>query len=218
MSQFQELLDQLTAESEEQSALAKSLPAAEGEDDKAIQAAAEENDLLDPDFNPEDLDPEDNDEDEDNNELDLDPKLMAKSMQIDGEEYDVIDAEELVKSMQDLSGRVSEQESVLAKALGSTLGMVKQQGEMIKSLNARLNNISKQGAGRKTVLAIHDKPPVGEQLTKSNPDQMTAGDVLAKAHAAFGAGKINGLELTTIDVSLRQNEQIDQGLLAKALS
>lgn len=205
MSQFQELLDELTAQQEEQSTLAKSLPAAEAEDDKAIQAAAEEDeDLIDDEAVDEELEGE---------------ELLGKSMMtIDGEEVEVVDADALVKSLHSLTGRVSAQEETLTKALTTTLGMVKQQGEMIKSLSARLDKVSKQGAGRKTVLTVHEKPAAGEQLAKSQPDQLTAGTVLAKAQAAYGEGKINGLEFTTIDVSLRQNEKIEPGLLAKALS
>lgn len=215
MSQYKELLDQLNAEAEEQTTLAKSLPAAEGEDDEAILAAAAEGEILeDEDLNEEDLDEEELDEEE----LDKEIAQLTKSMNIDGEEVEVVDAEALIKSLHDLTGRVGEQEEALTKALTSTLGMVKQQGEMIKSLNARLNKVSRQGTGRKSVLTVHERPGMGEALTKSQPDQMTGGDLLAKAQAAFAAGKINGLELTTIDVSLRQNEQIDQTLLVKALS
>lgn len=206
MSQFDELLAQLTAEQEEQSTLAKALPAEDGEDDKAIQAAAEEG--------AEDMNPED-EEEEAEEEGD---KPMAKSMTVDGEEYEVVDAEQLIKSLHDLTGRVSEHETVLAKALESTLGTIKAQGDMIKSLNARVEKLAGQGRGRKTVLAVHEKPAVGETLAKSQPEGLTHGELMAKANAAFSAGKISGLELTTIDVSLRSNQQIDQGLLAKALA
>lgn len=208
MSQFEELLDQLNAEQKEQSTLAKSMPAADAEDDEAIQAAAAEAELEE-ELEEEEIDP------------DAEPveTPMTKSMTIDGEEVEVVDAEALVKSMQDLTGRVGKQEETLTKALTGTLALVKQQGEMLKSMNARLNKMSKSGAGRKTVLSVHDKPATGgeEHLAKSEQG-MTKADVLAKAHAAFDAGKINGLELTTIDVSLRGNTEIDHGLLAKALS
>lgn len=209
MSQFEELLDQLNAEQKEQSTLAKSMPAADAEDDEAIQAAAAEAELE------EELEEELDDEQDEG----LVETPMTKSMTLDGEEVEVVDAEALIKSMQDLTGRVGKQEETLTKALTGTLALVKQQGEMLKSMNARLNKMSKSGAGRKTVLSVHDKPATGgeEHLAKSEQG-MTAGELMAKAHAAFDAGKISGLELTTIDVSLRGNTQIDQGLLAKALS
>lgn len=211
MSQFDELLAQLNAEQEEQSTLAKALPAEDGEDDKAIQAASADGDTDADDENPEDHEEPDGDEGKGG-------KPMAKSMTVDGEEFEVVDADQLIKSLHDLTERVGTNENVLAKALESTLGTIKAQGEMIKSLNARVEKLAGQGRGRKTVLAVHEKPSTDEPLAKSQPQGLTAGDLMAKATAAFSAGKINGLELTTIDVSLRTNQQIDQGLLAKALA
>ena len=210
MSQFDELLAQLNAEQEEQSTLAKALPAEDGEDDEAIQAASAEGDTDADDENPEDHEEPDGDEGK--------GKPMAKSMTVDGEEFEVVDADQLIKSLHDLTERVGTNETVLAKALESTLGTIKAQGEMIKSLNARVEKLAGQGRGRKTVLAVHEKPAVDEPLTKSQPQGLTSGELMAKATAAFSAGKLSGLELTTIDVSLRTNQQIDQGLLAKALS
>lgn len=210
MSHFEELLAQLNAEQEEQSTLAKSLPAADAEDDEAIRAAAE--DALADD----ELDEEDELEDE---ELDdeLGEAPLTKSLTLDGEEVQVVDAEALVKSMQDLTTKVSKHEENLTKALETTLATVKQQSELIKSLTARVNKLASKGTGRKAVLSVHERPAVAA-AHQADEQGFTAGDLLAKSHAAFDAGKINGLELTTIDVSLRENKNIDHGLLAKVLS
>lgn len=198
MSQFEELLAQLTAEQEEQSTLAKAMPEAEGEDDEAIQAAAEGDDILDDELKDEEV------------------EMLTKSMIIDGEEVEVIDAEMLVKSMHDLTGRVGAQEEALTKALTTTVELVKQQGTLIKSLSTRLDKISKQGAGRKAVLSIHEKPATLEPLAKS--EGVTTGELLAKAQSAYDAKRITGQELTVVDVSLRQGEKIDHGLLMKIVS
>lgn len=207
MSQFEELLAQLSAEQDEQSMMAKSLPAAEGEDDEAIQTAAEGDELSDLDLEEdEDLLEEDEDEDED-------LEMLTKSMTIDGEEVEIIDAEQLIKSVRVLGGRVNQQEEALTKALASTVHLVKSQGTMIKSLTERLDRVSKQGAGRKTVLSVHDKPNAIEPLAKS--EGFSHGELLAKAQSAYGAGKITGHDLTVIDVSLRQGEKIENGLLMK---
>lgn len=206
MSQFEELLAELHAEQENQSALAKAIPAAEdGEDDAAIQAAAEEGAEADEE-NPEDLE----------EELEDDGAPLVKSMTIDGEEVQVVDADAMIKSLTDLTGRVEQNESVLAKALESTLGTVKSMGEMIKSMSARIDKLSSQGAGRKTVLTVHE--PSSTLAKSDQPEGLELKDVLAKAQAAFDAKKISGLELTTIDVALRQGQLPDQGLLTKALS
>lgn len=209
MSQFAELLAQLNAQQAEQETLAKALPAEGGEDDdKAIQAAAAEGDTDADDENPEDGE----------GEPDGDEKPMAKSMAatIDGEEVEVVDATELLKS---LDGRIGGMETVLAKALESTLSTIKTQGEMIKSLNARLDKLAGQGKGRKAVLAITEKPVAGETtLAKSEPQGLTPQEFLLKCEAGFKAGKISGQEFTVADVSLRQGAPVPQSIIAKVLS
>lgn len=202
---FEQLLSSLNTELDEQTQLAKSLPAKDGEDDEAIQAAAAESDDAD-DKNPEDNEPDEGD------------KPIAKSVtaMVDGEEVEAIDATDLLKSLQD---RVDEHDDVLAKALTTTLATVKAQGEMIKSLNAEMKKLAGKGAGRKTVLTVVEKPAAGEQdMTKSQQDGMTTGEFMAKANAAFAAGKLTGIELTTADVAIRQGAQIPAGIIAKALA
>lgn len=205
MSQFETLLAELKTVSDEQETLAKALPAEDGKDDEAIQAAAAEGDLADK--NPEDADDDDVD----------DKQPMAKSVTavVDGEEVEAVDATELIKS---LIGRVETQESVLAKALETTLGTIKAQGEMIKSLNARVAKLAGEGKGRKTVLTIAEKPAAGETIAKSEPEGLTNQQFMAKAHAAFSAGKLSGVELTTADVALRTGQAVPPGIIAKALS
>ena len=202
---FEQLLSSLNTELDEQTQLAKSLPAKDGEDDEAIQAAAAEGDDAD-DKNPEDNEPDEGD------------KPIAKSVtaMVDGEEVEAIDATELLKSLQD---RVDEHDDVLTKALTTTLATVKAQGEMIKSLNAEMKKLAGKGAGRKTVLTVVEKPAAGEQdMTKSQQDGMTTGEFMAKANAAFAAGKLTGIELTTADVAIRQGAPIPAGIMAKALA
>jgi hypothetical protein len=216
MSEFEALLAQLTAAQEEQTTLAKALPADGGKDDKTIQTAAAEG------ADGDKTNPEDNEDPE--TEVDVkgeNGKPLAKAMTVDGEEVEVVDAGELIKSLQDLTTRTSETETVLAKGMTAVIGLVKGQSEMIKSLQAQINKISATGTGRKTVLTVLDKPGIGEQpLAKSQgaDQQITKAEVLAKANAAYDARKINGLELTSIDVALRNNTQIDAGLLTKCLS
>ena len=212
MSQFNELLAQLKAAGDEQTTLAKALPAEDGKDDEQIQAAAAEGDTDADNENPEDHEEPDGDEDDGK-------PVMAKSVTavVDGEEVEAVDATELLKS---LDARVSEHDAVLAKALESTLSTIKAQGDMIKSLHAKIEKLAGQGKGRKTVLTVVEKPAVGETMAKSEQDGMTPGDFMAKANAAFAAGKLTGKELTTIDVAMRTHQLgvLDQTLIAKALS
>ena len=208
MSQFAELLAQLNAQQEEQETLAKALPAEGGEDDEAIQAAAAEG-----------ADPEKNDDDDEAGEGgEAAEKPMAKSMtaMVDGEEVEALDATELLKS---LDGRLVDVESTLVKSLQVALGTMKSQGDLIKSLNARLDKLADQGKGRKAVLTIAEKPAAGETtLAKSEPQGMTNQEFLLKASDAFKAGKLSGQELTTADVAIRMGQPVPPQIIAKALS
>lgn len=147
---------------------------------------------------------------------------MAKSLQVtlaDGTVVDAEDGTELVKSLME---QVSGLEGVMAKALGAAVGLIKKQGEqlvatdtLVKSLQAKVTELSGEGRGRKTMVTVMDKPG---QLAKSETPGMTAPEFMAKSHAAFNAGKINGTELTIIDVSLRQGALPDAGLISKVMA
>jgi hypothetical protein len=212
MSQFEQLLGELQADNE---AMTKALPADDGKDDAKIQAAAGEGGGND------NVNPDDDEDDEDK-----DPgELMGKSMTLtdaEGNSIDAVDGTELVKSLiadiGALKGQVGSHEDTMAKALESTLGVVKTQGTLIKSLMARVEELAGQGRGRKTVLALTEKVAAGE-LKKSQTDEgLTPKEFLAKSDAAFSAGRITGLEFTTIDVCIRQNAAIDPALVSKVLA
>lgn len=205
---FETLLAELQATADESETLAKALPPAEEDkDDAEIAAAAAEGG---------EENPEDAEDDVEGGEA-----PMTKSMMVGDEEVQVVDADLLVKSLQDIKARVDGHESTLAKGLETALGALKSQGELIKSLQGQIAKLAGQGAGRKTVLTVTEKPAAGEQpLAKSQQDGMTAQEFLAKSHAAFDAKKITGQELTTIDVALRNGQVgvLDQGLIAKVIS
>lgn len=206
MSQFDELLAELSAASEEQNTLVKALPAEDGKDDKEIQAAAAEGDTDADEENPEDHEEPDGDEGK--------PMVKSVTAMVDGEAVEAIDATDLIKSLVE---RADKTDDVLAKALASTVSTIKAQGEMIKSLTAQVQKMSGQGTGRKAVLTVIEKPVAGEVMAKSEQG-MTPQDFMAKANAAFSAGKLSGIELTTADVSIRSGTPIPAGIIAKALS
>lgn len=217
MSQFEQLLGELQADNE---AMTKALPAEDGKDNKVIQAAAGEgggNGEATPN-------PGEDDEDDENDD---DTTPLGKSLSLtdaEGNLVDAIDGTELVKSLMAdigaLKGQVGTHEETMAKALESTLGVVKSQGALIKSLMSRVDELAGKGRGRKTVLTVTEKVATGTPLAKSQPGEgsMTGPEFLAKSEAAFGAGRITGLEFTTIDVSLRQNFPVDKALISKVLA
>lgn len=208
MSQFDELLAQLTAAEQEQSTLAKALPEADGEDDKTIQTAADEG-----------AEGEENPEDEEGEEG-AGEKPMTKSMVVDGEEVEIVDAEALIKSVQDLDGRMGKTEDVLAKGLESALNLIKGQGELIKSLQDQVKQLGGKGAGRKTVLTVHEKPAAtAETLAKSQQDDgLTKEQFLAKSEAAWNAQVISGIEFASVDAALRTGNKLDPSLIQRIVN
>ena len=127
MSQFEQLLGELQADNE---AMTKALPAEDGKDNKVIQAAAGEgggNGEATPN-------PGEDDEDDENDD---DTTPLGKSLSLtdaEGNLVDAIDGTELVKSLMAdigaLKGQVGTHEETMAKALESTLGVVKSQGAL----------------------------------------------------------------------------------------
>lgn len=147
---------------------------------------------------------------------------MAKSLQVTLADGTVVEAEDGTELVKSLIERMDGTESVMAKALGSAVDLIKAQGAqltattaLVKSLQTKVAELSNAPAGRKTVLTVHEKP--AGTMAKSEPEGMTPVEFMVKSEAAWKAGKINGQEFTTIDVSLRQRENIDAGLIAKVV-
>ena len=84
----------------------------------------------------------------------------------------------------------------------SAMSVIKQQGEMLKSLHEKVQKIGNQGAGRKATVSVTEKPVA--TMAKSEPTGMDAGEFLAKSEGAFNAGRITGLELSTIETFINR--------------
>lgn len=186
---FEELLKSLQDTADENATLAKSLPAENPEDDdETIEAAAADGDSA-----------------ADENEGDADDKdkaPLAKSMAatVDGEEVEVVDATEMIKSLVD---RVEKTDEVLAKALQTTVTALQDQQKLIKSLSDRVEQLGGQGRGRKTVITVHEKTTAQDTLAKSQTTvQPTSGQILAKALDAQKSGKLTGLDVSRVEAAL----------------
>lgn len=213
MSKYQELLAELEGE---QTALAKSLQAGEGEGDANIAAAAAEGGGQGGD---------DANANKDEPELDADGKPLVKSLKVtlaNGDEATAIDAEPLLKAMDDkidALGKRFESVDALEKGLDSALTLIKGQQSLIKSLVAKVDAFGTTSRGRTSVLSVTEKPN-GEPASSTaarKEGELSAPEFLAKANAAFDGGALSGLELTTIDVSLRSGRQIEPGLAKKVV-
>jgi len=160
----------------------------------------------------------DDDEDEDEDE-----EVLGKSFQVvggDGTPVTAYDATDLIKSLNDRvsalesgHGNDEDRREHLGKSLTLITDLIKSQAGEIQALKATVESLGKQGAGRKAVLTVTERP---DTMTKSvQPPSMNTESFMMKANAAYNAGRITGKDLTVCDVSLRHKEPIDAALIQK---
>jgi len=201
---------------EELETLQKSMDQGDSDDEKIAAAAAaddEDDDHDEPDGD-EGIDGEGDDDGDEG------PMAKSFSFQLEtGEVVEAVDGTELVKSLQnEVALLKSERETAASqseKVFQAVLGQLKSQGELIKSLSAQVEKMSSEGRGRKSIAA-----PSAAMAKSMGADAggLTPDRLLAKANAAFDAGRISGKELTVIDVSLRHGAALDDGLMARVLA
>jgi len=195
-------------------------PAAD-EGDEKIQAAAEtSNGDADPAAEGDENNVDDEEEEEGKGE-------MTKSFTavIDGEEQTVIDGTELIKSLQmradaadselaSIKGARATENEHLAKSMGLVADMLKEQGALVKSLQAQVAKLSNEGRGRKSVTA-----PDAELIKSIQPapEPLNAGTFMLKANAAYDAGRISGKDLTVCDVAVRMGSEVDPSIIKKIM-
>lgn len=213
MSQFDKLMQELGTLQSDQEAMTKSLPADDGKDEEKIQAAAAEGGLGDGG----------NADDKGGKpDGDADDKPMAKSFEVvleDGSKVEAVDGTELVKS---LTERLDGQESTMAKALDSMVGLIKGQNEMIKSLSDQVKKLSGEGRGRKAVVSITEKPTATahtDTMAKSigAGDGVTADQFFAKALSAQKEGRISGGEIALAETLLNKGQEIPPSIVARVM-
>lgn len=203
---------------EELETLQKSMDQGDSDDEKIAAAAAAGDDDEDDEH-----DEPDGDEGmggEGDGDGDEGPMAKSFSFQLDtGEVVEAVDGTELVKSLQnEVALLKSERETAASqseKVFEAVLGQLKSQGQLIKSLSAQVEKLSSEGRGRKSIAAPNAAmaKSMGADAGGLTPDRL-----LAKANAAFDAGRISGKELTVIDVSLRHGAALDDGLMARVLA
>ena len=203
---------------EELETLQKSMDQGDSDDEKIAAAAAAGDDDEDDEH-----DEPDGDEGmggEGDGDGDEGPMAKSFSFQLDtGEVVEAIDGTALVKSLQgEVALLKSERETAATqteKVFEAVLGQLKSQGQLIKSLSAQVEKLSSEGRGRKSIAAPNAAmaKSMGADAGGLTPDRL-----LAKANAAFDAGRISGKELTVIDVSLRHGAALDDGLMARVLA
>ena len=204
MSKFEELLAAITDEANEQAELAKSIPAP-GTTDENVAAAAGDESGEKPNVSAE---PAKKEGEED----------LTKSLPQNPEDQpQIIEVDELIKSLTDMGERLDQSEGLMAKAMEGALGLIKSQGEMIKSLSARVETLSKQGTGRKALLVATERAQPGEHLTKSLPqtEAPKPQEILAKCLEAQRAGKLTGGDVARAESQLNHGLAVDPQILAR---
>lgn len=203
---------------EELETLQKSMDQGDSDDEKIAAAAAAGDDDEDDEHDEPDGDEGMGGEGDDDG--DEGPMAKSFSFQLEtGEVVEAVDGTELVKSLQnEVALLKSERETAASqseKVFQAVLGQLKNQGQLIKSLSAHVEKLSSEGRGRKSIAA-----PSAAMAKSMGADAggLTPDRLLAKANAAFDAGRINGKELTVIDVSLRHGAALDDGLMARVLA
>lgn len=213
MSQFEKLVGELNELAAEQETMTKALPAEDGKDDEKIQAAAEDgggSEQADKAKETLDLDRENDDADGGAD------KPMAKSFTLkleDGTEVEAQDGTALVKA---LTERMDATEQVMGKALETAVGLIKGQGELIKSLTEQVKKLSGEGRGRKAVVSVSEKTAPAT-MAKSEPQGMTGEQFMAKAMDAMKAGRITALDVSLAETCLNRGEKVPAQIITRVV-
>jgi hypothetical protein len=150
-----------------------------------------------------------------------DAEPMAKSLKVtlaDGSEAEAFDAGEMLKSF---TTRLDAVDANLLKALGPIAGLLKAQNETIVNLATMVKSLGKQGAGRKTVVTLVEKPAAGatSTLTKSDPagEGMTPEDFMTKAMSMCEAGKLSGNDVALAESSINSGKPIPPSIVTRVM-
>lgn len=204
---------------EEFDTLQKSLAAQAQEsdkDDEEIQAAADEgngNGGIDGDDEGR-TDGDDEDDEDDEDEDEDGQSVLGKSFAFtldNGEVVEAVDGTELVKS---LMGRIDNNESQVTAALAGALGLIKQQGDMIKSLTDKVSALGAEGRGRKAALTVHEKPAAGSGAAQQK-DGVPAGEFMHKCLQAQAAGRITGQDVSRAQIALNSGVAVPADIVSR---
>lgn len=143
-----------------------------------------------------------------------DDEVMGKSMTItlaDGSTQDVLDATEMIKSLQSrVIGLAAERESErehLGKSLTLVHDMLKEQGDVLKALGEQVVAMANAGRGRKSAVVTVQ----GEDMIKSQPVVTeTPDELLNKCLAAQAAGRLSGMDVSIAETSLNRGLPIPE--------
>lgn len=215
---FEKLLSELQDMQTEHETMSKALPADDGNGDEKIQAAAEGGGAVDEEKHEEPDGDEGAGAGKGDNDGDEGGKPMAKSFTLkleDGTEVEAQDGTELVKS---LTARLEATETSMTKALETAVGLIKGQGDLIKSLTEKVKQLSGEGRGRKAVVSVVEKPaPGAATMAKSEPQGLTGEQFMAKALDAQKAGRLTSIDVSMAEACLNRGEAIPASIIQRVV-
>lgn len=232
---FENLLNDLQALQEsraQQDEMMKSLAASDAADDDKVKAAAAEAGATLPQDSGEGAGEgageggaagagEGGEVEEEDDEDNAPPMAKSFMYDADGEPVEIVDATEMLKS---LAARVEQAESGTSAALSAAVTLLKSQdaalrtqGELIKSLAAKVESIGSQGRGRAAVVSVAEKPATGT-LAKSEPTGMNPGEFMAKALEAQRAGRLTGRDVSIAEGYLQKGMPVPAEIINRVLA
>lgn len=223
MSQFDQLMTELQQLGQDQEQMTKALPADDGKDEDKIQAAAAEGGLDAGAGGSEaaaGAGVEGGEGDDADGKANGEGAPMAKSFQLTLDDGTVIEAQDGTEMVKALGDRLSSTETMMAKALGDTLALVKGQADMIKSLSDQVKKLSGEGRGRKAVLSVVEKPaPVAATMAKSQQAEGVTPEIFfAKALDAQKAGRISGTDIAVAESCLNRGQAIPENIVQRVMA
>jgi hypothetical protein len=211
---FEKLLDELET-------MSKAMPSDDtGEDDKKIQAAAAEGGEGDVSDENENVDgnEEESDDDLSDDEVEVGDENMTKSFQFTLDSGEIIEAQDGTKLVKSLMNRIEKNEGTLTKALGTAVTLIKSQGDMIKSLQEKIGQLSGQGRGRKAVVSVVEKKSAALVKSVQEEEGMSANEFMTKALSAQASGKITGNDVARAEAYLNKGMPIPSDIVSRVIS
>lgn len=161
-----------------------------------------------------------------------DGEAFGKSFAVtlaDGTEMQVVDGTEMMKALMErnqtleasvtaLTGQNQELGDAFTKSLGFVKALQEQivsQGGLLKSLRLDLDALRNQGAGRKAVVSVLDKPA---PTTMAKAEGIQPRDLLNKALTAQRDGRMTASDVARIEAHLNRGEAPPASLIKAALS
>ena len=149
-----------------------------------------------------------------------DKPMMGKSMtvEIDGKQVEAVDGTELVKSLmgqvEQLGGKLTASEDKLAKALTETLGVVKSQGAVIKSLQESVARLASAGRGRKSAVVVHE-PGTDMAKSQTGGEVVNNNQIMAKALSAQTAGRLSSVDVARVESYINMGAAVPAEILSR---